>query len=102
MRHLGCRRKNCGSGAKREGLEMLTACAAAPSPLVGEGKKAVQRMTALAALIKRDIRIALRVGGGALIGVLFFLTAGVLRPFAGGPALGLPAPLGPARPLPSA
>ena len=31
-------------------------------------------MTALAALIRRDIRIALRVGGGALIGVLFFLT----------------------------
>jgi len=31
-------------------------------------------MTALAAIIRRDIRIALRVGGGALIGVLFFLT----------------------------
>jgi len=30
-------------------------------------------MTALAALIRRDIAIALRVGGGALIGVLFFL-----------------------------
>src|SRR5882757_7396672 len=31
-------------------------------------------MTALAALIRRDIQIALRVGGGALIGVLFLLT----------------------------
>ena len=30
-------------------------------------------MTALAALVRRDIQIALRVGGGALIGVLFFL-----------------------------
>ena len=43
-------------------------------------------MTALAALIRRDIRIALRVGGGALIGVLFFLTVTVLMPFAIGPA----------------
>ncbi|MGH6875179.1 MAG: heme exporter protein CcmB, partial [Aestuariivirgaceae bacterium] len=29
-------------------------------------------MTALAALLVRDMRIAVRVGGGALIGVLFF------------------------------
>ena len=42
-------------------------------------------MTALAALIRRDIRIALRVGGGALIGVLFFLIVVVLMPFAIGP-----------------
>jgi heme exporter protein B len=41
-------------------------------------------MTALSALIRRDIRIALRVGGGALIGVLFFLTVTVLMPFAVG------------------
>ena len=46
-------------------------------------------MTALAALIRRDIRIALRVGGGALIGVLFFLTVTVLMPFAIGPDLPL-------------
>ena len=44
-------------------------------------------MTALAALIRRDIKIALRVGGGALIGVLFFLTVTVLMPFAIGPDL---------------
>src|ERR1700712_1566052 len=53
-------------------------------------------MTALAALIRRDIRIALRVGGGALIGVLFFLTVVVLMPFAVGPDLALLARLGPA------
>ena len=53
-------------------------------------------MTALAALISRDIRIALRVGGGALIGVLFFLTVVVLMPFAVGPDLALLARLGPA------
>ena len=53
-------------------------------------------MTALAALIHRDIRIALRVGGGALIGVLFFLTVVVLMPFAVGPDLALLTRLGPA------
>ncbi|MGY4484159.1 hypothetical protein ACVWWR_003350 [Bradyrhizobium sp. LM3.2] len=53
-------------------------------------------MTALFALIRRDIRIALRVGGGALIGVLFFLTVVVLMPFAVGPDLALLSRLGPA------
>src|SRR6202030_4527057 len=53
-------------------------------------------VTALAALIRRDIKIALRVGGGALIGVLFFLTVVVLTPFAVGPDLALLTRLGPA------
>ncbi len=53
-------------------------------------------MIALAALIRRDIKIALRVGGGALIGVLFFLTVVVLMPFAVGPDLALLTRLGPA------
>src|ERR1700710_1411180 len=53
-------------------------------------------MTALTALIRRDIRIALRVGGGALIGVLFFLTVVVLMPFAVGPDLKLLIRIGPA------
>ena len=48
------------------------------------------------ALIRRDVRIALRAGGGALIGVLFFLTVVVLMPFAVGPDLGLLKRLGPA------
>ncbi len=39
-------------------------------------------VTALAALIRRDIRIALRAGGGAMIGVLFFLSVVVVMPFA--------------------
>src|SRR5204862_8040121 len=55
-----------------------------------------RQMTALAVLIRRDIRIALRVGGGALIGVLFFLTVTVLMPFAVGPDLALLTRLGPA------
>ena len=53
-------------------------------------------MTALGALIRRDIRIALRVGGGALIGVLFFLIVVTLVPFAIGPDLALLARIGPA------
>jgi heme exporter protein B len=53
-------------------------------------------MTALAALIRRDFTIALRVGGGALIGVLFFLSVVVLMPFAIGPDLPLLKRIGPA------
>ncbi len=53
-------------------------------------------MTALLALLRRDIQVALRVGGGALIGVLFFLTVVVLMPFAVGPDLALLKKLGPA------
>jgi len=53
-------------------------------------------VTAIGALIRRDIKIALRVGGGALIGVLFFLIVVVLMPFAVGPDLKLLTRLGPA------
>jgi heme exporter protein B len=56
----------------------------------------VSLMTALTALVRRDVRVALRVGGGALIGVLFFLTVVVLMPFAVGPDLALLKKLGPA------
>lgn len=51
---------------------------------------------ALAALLSRDIRIALRVGGGALTGVLFFLAVVTLIPFALGPDLALLRRIGPA------
>ena len=64
--------------------------------LTKHSRAAVLDMTALAALIRRDIKIALRVGGGSLIGVLFFLTVVVLMPFAVGPDLGLLTRLGPA------
>ena len=53
-------------------------------------------MSALAALLVRDIRIAVRVGGGALIGVLFFLVVVTLIPFALGPDLALLKRIGPA------
>lgn len=53
-------------------------------------------MTALRALFLREFRVALRIGGGALIGVLFFLTVVVLMPFAIGPDLVLLKRIGPA------
>jgi heme exporter protein B len=53
-------------------------------------------MTPLAAMFMRDMRIAVRVGGGALVGVLFFLIVAVLTPFALGPDLVLLQRIGPA------
>ncbi|CAN5150910.1 heme exporter protein CcmB [soil metagenome] len=53
-------------------------------------------MTALAALIRRDFGVALRAGGGALIGVLFFVSVVVVMPFALGPDLALLKRIGPA------
>jgi heme exporter protein B len=44
----------------------------------------------------RDMRLAVRIGGGALIGVLFFLIVVTLVPFAIGPDLVLLARIGPA------
>src|SRR5262252_6018972 len=51
---------------------------------------------AFAALLSRDIKISLRVGGGALKGVLFFLAVVTLIPFALGPDLALLRRVGPA------
>jgi heme exporter protein B len=53
-------------------------------------------MTPLTALLVRDMRIAVRVGGGALIGVLFFVAVVTLTPFAVGPDLTLLKRIGPA------
>lgn len=53
-------------------------------------------MTSLAAILVRDMRIAVRVGGGALMGVLFFLVVVTLIPFAVGPDLPLLKRIGPA------
>jgi heme exporter protein B len=53
-------------------------------------------MTALAALFVRDLKLAIRVGGGAGIGVLFFLIVVALTPFAVGPDLALLGRIGPA------
>src|SRR2546421_10598246 len=119
MHRLGCPRRHCGSGVPREGkmsfalrrcartsaaYRSLPPCAgglgrersrlAVRPRLTKHSRAAVLDMTALAALIRRDIKIALRVGGGSLLGVLFFLTVGVLMPFAVGPDLALLTRLG--------
>jgi heme exporter protein B len=48
------------------------------------------------ALYIRDIRLGVRAGGGALIGVLFFLVVITVAPFAIGPDMNLLARIGPA------
>lgn len=53
-------------------------------------------MTTLMTLMIRDIRLAVRGGGGALMGALFFLIVVVMVPFAVGPDLKLLARIGPA------
>jgi len=53
-------------------------------------------VTPLTALLVRDMRLAVRVGGGALMGVLFFLVVVTLVPFAVGPDLALLKRIGPA------
>jgi heme exporter protein B len=53
-------------------------------------------VTPLVALFSRDLRIGVRVGGGAGIGVLFFLIVVVLTPFAIGPDQALLGRIGPA------
>ena len=53
-------------------------------------------MTALWAILLRDMRIAVRIGGGALMGVLFFLAVVTLIPFAIGPDQALLRKIGPA------
>jgi heme exporter protein B len=53
-------------------------------------------MTAFLSLMLRDMRLAVRVGGGALMGALFFLIVVVMVPFAVGPDLKLLARIGPA------
>jgi heme exporter protein B len=53
-------------------------------------------VNALLALLLRDMRIAVRVGGGALMGALFFLIVVTMMPFALGPDLNLLARIGPA------
>lgn len=53
-------------------------------------------MNAFAALFIRDLRLAVRVGGGAWMGVLFFLIVVALVPFAVGPDSALLQRIGPA------
>ena len=53
-------------------------------------------MKPLLALVVRDLRLAVRAGGGGATGVLFFLIVASIMPFALGPNLDLLSQLGPA------
>jgi heme exporter protein B len=53
-------------------------------------------MGAFLALVRRDLLLATRIGGGGLTGLMFFLSLIVLAPFAIGPDLNLLARIGPA------
>ena len=53
-------------------------------------------MSMFFALLARDMRLSVRVGGGALMGALFFLIVVSMMPFAIGPDLNLLARIGPA------
>src|ERR1700728_2805224 len=77
-------RRNCGWGVRSERGRDLR--------LAGGGGM----MGPLAAVLVRDVRIAMRVGGGALMGVLFFVVVVTLVPFAVGPDLTLLKRIGPA------
>ncbi len=50
----------------------------------------------MTALFLRDLKLSIRAGGGALIGVLFFMTVVAVIPFGVGPDLNLLARIGPA------
>jgi heme exporter protein B len=53
-------------------------------------------MTAALALLARELALAARIGGGGLVGVIFFLTLVVIVPFGVGPDLALLSRIGPA------
>lgn len=53
-------------------------------------------MSMFFAILARDMRLSVRVGGGALMGALFFLIVVSMMPFAIGPDLNLLARIGPA------
>lgn len=53
-------------------------------------------MNALTALLMREMRLAIRIGGGALMAVIFFLIVVTVMPFAVGPDLNLLSRIGPA------
>ncbi|WP_454852475.1 heme exporter protein CcmB [Rhizobium binxianense] len=50
----------------------------------------------MTALFLRDLKLSIRAGGGALIGILFFLTVVAVIPFGVGPDLALLSRIGPA------
>jgi heme exporter protein B len=64
--------------------------------LKGKGRQIEPRSSPLAALFRRELRIGQRIGGGASLGVVFFLMLVALTPFAVGPDLNLLGRIAPA------
>jgi heme exporter protein B len=85
--------KGSGERTSADGLEASTGGLAARA---GRGEGGAALIQSLAAILARDMKIALRVGGGALMGVLFFLAVVTIIPFALGPDLALLRHVGPA------
>ena len=91
------RGEGLGEGDASPGRSSLAAdrITAQPNSSLQAAKHATV-LKSLAAIFVRDVTIALRVGGGALMGVLFFLAVVTLIPFALGPDLALLRRVGPA------
>jgi heme exporter protein B len=53
-------------------------------------------IASLKAVFLRDLRLAIRIGGGAMVGVVFFLAVVTIVPFGVGPDMNLLARIGPA------
>ena len=82
--HLAVRRHDRRRGARADRARARARTEAG----VGMNAPSMEtRVNALLALIARDMRLAVRVGGGALMGALFFLIVVVMMPFALGPDL---------------
>ena len=96
--HAGAlgRRRHYPRGDARPAATRRRAGAEPRWRLRAEGGDGNVSMTPLVAILIRDMRIAVRVGGGALMGVLFFLVVVTLIPFALGPDLALLKRIGPA------
>jgi heme exporter protein B len=93
----GAREEVRGNGDASPGRSRLAVgrTTAQPNAPPQAAKRATVRQS-LASIFVRDVTIALRVGGGALMGVLFFLAVVTLIPFALGPDLALLRRVGPA------
>ena len=91
----GTRGEERGEGDASPGRSSLAAGRITAQPTPPAAKHATV-LKSLAAIFVRDVTIALRVGGGALMGVLFFLAVVTLIPFALGPDLALLRRVGPA------
>lgn len=93
----GTRGEEWGEGDASSGRSSLAADRITAQPNSSpQAAKHATVLKSLAAIFVRDVTIALRVGGGALMGVLFFLAVVTLIPFALGPDLALLRRVGPA------